>query len=790
MIEYQSKPQHSKIAEFLWNKNDISQAEIQSNFPDINQVDANRLTLLHWIIKLDRRDVFEKLLKIPELNFSIEDAAGNIPLQLAINLERKEMMADLAICQPAFLDRNGQHILIKTVSDSDLETARILVEELHVDVKQIDKKTPLLEVYCKNIYSNGKTPEEEQQQENIKLVDLLLRNGARLSNKLNLTDSSLSPNLLYIHAKVALQQGDLEYFENLCVQLSLKQRYHEDKNSIKRFLLTAASKGDIESVTTLLTRKKISIEDINNMYDWFCDTVLAVAVENGQIEFIKSMYKKNIFSKNFILSDKIRSCILAARAGQMGFVKWMLQEGIITKKEIKSQKIFSGMSALFHAAEKGRIKFVEWMLQEDIITKDEIKAQKTDPGMTALHHAAQNGRIKFVEWMLQEGIITKDEINTQKNNDGLTMLLCAVIKGQYEFIESMLQKEIITAEEIKNQKNNFGDTALALAIINVKEDCIRWLLNKVPETVFDYNVAASFKISRSIFDAKEELKSLMIQTINKLLNQKFNSYDEEIAVIEQVEKYYPQILDKEHGYKRKAQCFGRWQNHEKAYQLHLEVWETNSSKELKDFAGVELANLFFLGYVSTAEADAWIATHSSEFAMQQQDNLLDSADKKATLEQIQGAIHAFQYLIHNNDPSAEQLLVYCKQRLQGFDRLQQLNKDEPWANVASDYFSYYYGITENKCTDIFLLQFFAQQLLLQMKQLQAENQQLRLTTKREMPAGAKNSDVNHNSSPSRASAAMFYHKQENIGTCSEEFISGLQTDCFNQNSIPPILTFA
>jgi ankyrin repeat protein len=173
---------------------------------------------------------------------------------------------------------------------------------------------------------------------------------------------------------------------------------------------------------------------------------LLTAAAKGDLETVKAIIESG-GSANTEDKDKLTALMYAVRKDNIEVVKYLIKHGAKVNA-IENE----GWSALMFAAKKGYIKSAE------ILLKNGADPKIIDPdGWSAYGLAATSGYAKMIDLLIQKGGI---DPNT-RNNAGATVLMLACKNGDENTIKTLLKNK--ANSELKDR---YGKTALMYAAVN------------------------------------------------------------------------------------------------------------------------------------------------------------------------------------------------------------------------------------------------------------------------------------------------------------------------------------
>ncbi|NDE30250.1 MAG: hypothetical protein EB076_09325 [Flavobacteriia bacterium] len=173
---------------------------------------------------------------------------------------------------------------------------------------------------------------------------------------------------------------------------------------------------------------------------------LLTAAAKGDLETVKAIIESG-GSANTEDKEKLTALMYAVRKDNIEVVKYLIKKGAKVNA-IENE----GWTALMFAAKKGYINSAKILLENGADPKI------IDPdGWSAYGLAATSGYSKMINLLIQKGGI---DPNT-RNNTGATVLMLACKNGDEKTIETLLKNKASS-----DLKDRYGKTALMYAVIN------------------------------------------------------------------------------------------------------------------------------------------------------------------------------------------------------------------------------------------------------------------------------------------------------------------------------------
>lgn len=209
-----------------------------------------------------------------------------------------------------------------------------------------------------------------------------------------------------------------------CLKILLKHEnidinQFDQFNHTKTPLMVAASVGNMECFSVLLSQDKLKIDLINQE----SKSALDYAILGGHIECIQALLEKGAKTDN--------AMVTALNSGHIDVVEHFLNQGAIVDSFLKFGRL--QMTGLMIAAHMGNTQYGRLLLKAG--ANAELKGGKIEGhGFSAMTFAVCRGHAEFVNLLLESGSVEVDE----RSDAGDTHLMHAAKHGHVECVRMLL----------------------------------------------------------------------------------------------------------------------------------------------------------------------------------------------------------------------------------------------------------------------------------------------------------------------------------------------------------------
>lgn len=364
------------------------------------------------------------------------------------------------------VDRNGKTILHYAAHDGDLDFVKFLVEECHVNPKEVTENDQIDSISILH---------EAIDSGNLTLVKYLREKGAELSIDNDLNQDILSQTIRkgnFNLVKYLIEEFNLNYKKPLI----LLEAFESDNLEIVKYLIEDKKILDPEDELDsddqnlhppkfILTEKGVVQAPIHSCRFNLSEIILGCKNFSNKIELVKYLIKE--YDLNLVTRDSEGNTLLllAAYDGDIELVKYLIGEwqADFTVKNNKGETI------LMLSAYSGNIELVETLYNLFIGRELDLNSYiVADDGLTLLHYAAFSGNSDFVESLIDKYFLDPKAVS----ENGETILHSAARHDNLKLMKYLIEKQKLDP----NKQNNFGQSAIYYACCYGHRDVVENIL--------------------------------------------------------------------------------------------------------------------------------------------------------------------------------------------------------------------------------------------------------------------------------------------------------------------------
>ncbi|XP_067833241.1 transient receptor potential cation channel subfamily A member 1-like [Heptranchias perlo] len=458
-----------------------------ADFEDLNIIDCNGNTPLHWATEKNQAHCVQTLLD-RGANPNILNNALMSPLHLAVFLNHNSVVKVLASHKTTELNLEGdlsQTPLMLACSRDNAEGLSILLKHGAFLCKQ--NKLGRFAIHEAAFSGAEKT------------LEIILQKGEELGysreKQANFLDKGLHTPL-----HLALHGGNIETIK-ICIDNGAKIDLQEkDKSTALHF---ACMQGAVEAVKLMLSKYK-GENDILHILDDIKQTPLHKAATYDCLELVEYLIEQGA-DMNMIDCESRTPLLWATSRGAWNTVKILVTRGANVKIKNSVQCNFLHITVL---QPKGLMNLSEEILQSEKI--QELLNDKDIDGCTPLHYVCRQGLTGSVDKMLA----LKASLHL-KTMDKKSSLHFAAGYGRLNTCRLLLQN--INETKLLNEGDEKGMTPLLLAAQNGHTKVVQLLLRKGALFVRDYKCWTS--LHYAAFGGYTQTMEVLLQTNITLLDR-------------------------------------------------------------------------------------------------------------------------------------------------------------------------------------------------------------------------------------------------------------------------------
>lgn len=443
-------------------------------YNDINEVDKNNATPLLIAAEFSKTTEIIELLIKNKANINAVDKEGNSILHYAIRNEKIEILEYILKLDidKYKVDNEGRNALLKVISHTDnVEKIKLLLKE-KIDITSLDNDD------CCYLHYGA-------QNESLEIISYLLDNFNYYD--INKIDKYGYPPLFYAVllsknlevVKLLLEKGaDSEYIIgndnilNLAArnsEISILDYFLEHEKLIFRDKINewgspihyAIKDNPNENILHIFQKHSISFEEktSDNL------TLLHLATMNPNSNMIKFLLRHHLYNNINELDNEYNTPILlAAKNNNYDAVKALLNAGADYKK-----KNTNGKSLLHFAIENENLELTQFLILNSLYT--DINEEDADGFTPLLLAILYNKDFDIINFLMDYNIDYD-----HKTKDGKSILHCAAASNNCKMLKEIIRKGWYT--DI-NEKDKFGFTPLLRAVFESSDlEIIEFLIDK------------------------------------------------------------------------------------------------------------------------------------------------------------------------------------------------------------------------------------------------------------------------------------------------------------------------